>query len=103
MIDPEASVMVNGRLLWCYFDRKHVCSSRVKFHDEVDHIAILMPPAFKREGAEIDRFLLQELKAQFETRNSEFRAFDLIVEDTNLWIFRDNRMARDAKLTASGE
>ncbi|MEN6439284.1 MAG: DUF2079 domain-containing protein [Syntrophobacter sp.] len=91
LIEPEASVMTSGRLLWYFFDRKNVYNSRVKFHDEVDYIAILLPLLNLGEN-EIDKYILREFSSQLLTGDSSFNGFDLVVKDTNLWIFRNKRI-----------
>lgn len=56
-IEPEASVMASSRLLWFLFNRKHIYIGRVKFHDEADYIAILLPAV----QPDLDSFLLREM------------------------------------------
>lgn len=90
-IDHDASIMVSAQLLWSFFDRRHIYNARVKFHDEVDYIAILLPsdrPAYTGLDLHIDHFLIKELTLQSRTGESKFRNFDIIVNDSNLLVYK---------------
>lgn len=87
VIEADASVMVSGQLLWFFFDRDQVYTSRVKFHDDVDYVAILLPigmPHYRN----IDRYLIEEVQEEAQIGNSRFRKFDVIVRDRNLIILK---------------
>jgi len=79
--------MVSGRLLWYFFNRHYVYNARVKFHDEVDYIAVLVPDK-DDPYAELDKCITRELTIQTETGDSLFRKFDLIANDSGLILYK---------------
>jgi uncharacterized membrane protein len=89
MIEDNASVMVSAKLLWHLYDRERVYTSSVKFHDDVDYIAMLSPlesPLYRN----IDKNLIIEFKKQGQKRGSKFDGFALIYQDENLLIYKKN-------------
>jgi uncharacterized membrane protein len=84
-IDPSASVMASSQLLWFFSDRRHIYNARVKFHDEVDYIAILWPMNISDYG-NIDKFLLEEL--QRDPAESKLNQFVVTVRDPNLVLLK---------------
>jgi len=91
LIDPDASVMVSGQLLWFFFNREHVFNSRVKFHEDVEYIAILLPighPHYQN----IDKHIILEINKELKNRESKFKSFDLIGRDKNLIVFKKKKL-----------
>lgn len=88
MIENNASVMVSGKLLWHLYNRERIYTSRIKFHDAVDYIAVLAPlesPHYRN----IDKHLVEEFKKKIRKRGSKFDKFDLIFKDGNLLIYKN--------------
>jgi len=86
-IDPEASIMVSSALLWLAFDREHIYNSRVRFHDEVDYIAILLP--IETLGHKIfDKFIIDEYALEDKIGYSKFHNYVLISKSSNLAIYK---------------
>jgi hypothetical protein len=63
IIEPDASVMTSGQLLWFFITREKVYNAYVKFHDEVKYIVILKPYGENWHVwyGPFDRFLLKEI------------------------------------------
>ncbi len=62
IIEPDASVMTSGQLLWFFITRDKVYNAYVRFHDEVKYIVILKPYGENWHVwySPFDRFLLKE-------------------------------------------
>lgn len=86
-IEPKASVMVSAQLLWRFFNREQVYNARVKFHDDVDYIIILLPLG-RPEFRQIDALLIQELPALARKEESKFKDFNVVVSDSNLLMLK---------------
>jgi uncharacterized membrane protein len=82
-IDSNASVMASGQLLWFFSNRRYIFKARVKFHDQVDYIDILLPMNLNN-CVNIDRFLIDEL--QHPPAESKLNQFTVAVNDRNLVI-----------------
>lgn len=87
IIEPNASVMASGQLLWFLFDRAEIYTSRVKFHDKVDYIVMALPmghPHYRN----IDKFMLEEIGIQQQAGHSKFSNFHVVTATESMLILK---------------
>ncbi len=87
IIEPNTSVMVSGQLLWFFFNRKYIYTSRVKFHDDVDYIAILLPIGM-RHYRNIDYYIIKNIQKGIISNKLQFKNYNIIIQNKNLIILK---------------
>ncbi len=92
IIEPDASVMASGQLLWFFAARDELYISWVKFHDDVDYVVSTLPLGQRGYG-NIDQNLMKELP---NPNSQYYKKFKVISQTPNLIILK-NRNSRLGK------
>ncbi len=90
VIEPDASVMASGQLIWFFAARENVYIARTKFHDEVDYIAVLLPMG-QQGMLNIDRYLMKEIP---NPDTKYLRNYTVISRSPNLIIYKRKSPAK---------
>ncbi len=92
IIEPEASVMASGQLLWFLAARDEIYISWVKFHDDVDYVAAVLPLG-QMGYSNIDQNLIKELP---DPNSQYYKKFKVVSRTRNLIILknRNSRLGR---------
>lgn len=96
VIEPDASVMASGQLLWFLGGRERLYVARTKFHDEVDYIAVLLPMG-QDNMLNVDRYLMKEIP---NTNSKYLKKYTIISRSPNLIIFKRKSPAKVPPLSS---